>query len=75
MITTTYHSPLGDITLAADARGLTGLWFADQAHYGSTLEGDEPSFDMERGVFEDAVNAACMPSACRGRTCRHVRED
>lgn len=58
MITTTYHSPLGDITLAADARGLTGLWFADQAHYGSTLEGDEPSFDMERGVFEDAVNAA-----------------
>ena len=38
MITTTYHSPLGDITLAADARGLTGLWFADQAHYGSTLE-------------------------------------
>ena len=42
MITTTYHSPLGDITLAADARGLTGLWFADQAHYGSTLEGDEP---------------------------------
>ena len=27
MITTIYHSPLGDISLAATARGLAGLWF------------------------------------------------
>lgn len=51
MITTVYHSPLGDITLAADARGLTGLWFAGQAHFASTLGGDELSFDMEGGAF------------------------
>lgn len=57
MITTTYHSPLGDITLAADACGLTGLWFCDQAHYGSTLAGDEASFDMARGVFDGEEDA------------------
>lgn len=40
MITKTYRSPLGEITLAADARGLTGLWFAGQRHFGSTLDED-----------------------------------
>lgn len=55
MITTTYHSPLGDIVLAADAHGLCGLWFADQKHFGSTLTGAEVEFDMDRGVFSDAV--------------------
>lgn len=39
MITKLYRSPLGMITLAADARGLTGLWFEGQAHYGATLDG------------------------------------
>lgn len=56
MVTTTYHSPLGDITLAADAQGLTGLWFVGQSHYGATLTGDERSFDMQKGVFS-AVEA------------------
>ena len=51
MIITTYHSPLGDITLAADAQGLTGLWFVGQSHYGATLTGDERSFDMQKGAF------------------------
>lgn len=37
MVTTTFASPLGDILLAADGRGLTGLWFEDQEHFGSTL--------------------------------------
>ena len=37
MVTTTFASPLGDILLAADGRGLTGLWFADHKHFGSTL--------------------------------------
>ncbi len=27
MVTTTFASPLGEILLAADGRGLTGLWF------------------------------------------------
>lgn len=40
MITKSYRSPLGMITLAADARGLTGLWFEGQAHYGATLDGE-----------------------------------
>ncbi len=40
MITKVYRSPLGEITLAADARGLTGLWFAGQRHFGSTLDGE-----------------------------------
>lgn len=51
MIITTYHSPLGDITLAADTQGLTGLWFVGQSHYGATLTGDERSFDMQKGAF------------------------
>lgn len=40
MVVTTYHSPLGEITLAADEQGLTGLWFEGQKHYGSTLAAD-----------------------------------
>lgn len=40
MITKSYRSSLGMITLAADARGLTGLWFEGQAHFGSTLDGE-----------------------------------
>lgn len=66
MITTTYHSPLGDITLAADARGLTGLWFAGQTHYGSTLAGDESVFDVGRGPFDPKDlegSSASLPAA------------
>ena len=67
MVTTTFASPLGDILLAADARGLTGLWFENQAHFGSTLtkEGHEQHLegaDAESGSggIEDAgpANAA-----------------
>ncbi len=36
-MTSDYRSPLGKILLAADSRGLTGLWFDGQQHYGSTL--------------------------------------
>lgn len=32
-----YHSPLGDILLAAEQEGLTGLWFAGQARYARSL--------------------------------------
>lgn len=35
--TATYQSPLGDILLAADAIGLTGLWFAGQKYYARGL--------------------------------------
>lgn len=32
-----YASPLGDILLAADETGLTGLWFAGQKYFARTL--------------------------------------
>ncbi len=35
-----YASPLGELLLAADETGLTGLWFRDQKYAGSTLEPD-----------------------------------
>ncbi len=60
MIITTYHSPLGDITLAADAQGLTGLWFVGQSHYGATLTGDEHSFDMQKGAFSAVETDAAV---------------
>lgn len=60
MITTTYHSPLGDITLAADAQGLTGLWFVGQSYYGATLTGDERSFDMHEGAFSAVETDAAV---------------
>ncbi len=33
-----YHSPLGDILLAADEVGLTGLWFEGQEYFGLPLD-------------------------------------
>lgn len=33
----TYASPLGGICLAADALGLTGLWFDGEKYFGSNL--------------------------------------
>ena len=60
MIITTYHSPLGDITLAADAQGLTGLWFVGQSHYGATLTGDERSCDMQKGAFSAVETDAAV---------------
>ena len=32
-----YDSPLGGICLAADALGLTGLWFDGEKYFGSNL--------------------------------------
>lgn len=33
-----YHSPLGEILLAGDDVGLTGLWFEGQKHYAGSLD-------------------------------------
>lgn len=30
-------SPLGEITLRSDGESLTGLWFADDKHYGDKI--------------------------------------
>lgn len=35
-----YDSPLGGILLAADEKGLTGLWFEGQKYFASGLEAD-----------------------------------
>lgn len=42
-----YHSPLGDLTIAADDEGLCGVWFAKQKHFGKAgstvlVEGNAP---------------------------------
>lgn len=37
MYYTAYHSPIGDITLAANQDALTGLWFNGQKYFGSNL--------------------------------------
>lgn len=62
MVTTTYHSPLGDIVLAADERGLTGLWFAGQKHFGAALCDDALPFDMHTGAFTAAEAAGAQGS-------------
>ena len=54
MVTTTFASPLGEILLAADGRGLTGLWFEGQEHFGSTLLKE----DAEHVEGVDAVSGA-----------------
>ena len=38
MYTDTYNSPLGEILIAADEEGLTGLWFKDQKYFTLTLK-------------------------------------
>ena len=38
--TTTYHSPIGGILLAADKTGLTGLWFDGEKFYAHNLDPD-----------------------------------
>ena len=66
MVATTFSSPLGDILLAADSRGLCGLWFEGQEHFGSTLSPAEveavEGSDAESGSIGmsagDPANAA-----------------
>ena len=36
--TTSYQTPLGQILLAADETGLTGLWFEGAKHYAAGLD-------------------------------------
>ena len=47
-----YQSPVGDILLAADTEGLTGLWFDGQKHYASCL--DPAHEEKNLPIFEDA---------------------
>lgn len=40
-----YSSPLGELLLAADEKGLTGAWFAGQKYFGRGLEPDAVQVD------------------------------
>ena len=46
-----YQSPLGNILLAADETGLTGLWFEGQKHYAKGLNADFKKKNIP--VFEE----------------------
>lgn len=43
--TTIYKSNLGDILLACDNTGLTGLWFKDQKHFAANLPSEHTYID------------------------------
>ena len=45
-----YHSPIGDMLLAADEIGLTGLWFEGQKYFARQLE--EKQEEREIPLFE-----------------------
>lgn len=48
----TYASPLGNIILAADGIGLTGLWFEGQKYFGLYLDKDHE--EKELPIFTEA---------------------
>ena len=47
MYTCIYKSPLGDILLATDEIGLTGLWFEGQKYFANTLSEEHISQETE----------------------------
>lgn len=47
-----YPSPLGEILLAADEIGLTGLWFEGQRYFALSLDAENEAKDLP--VFRDA---------------------
>ncbi len=47
-----YKSPIGNIVLAADDIGLTGLWFSGQKYFGLYLDKDHEEKDLP--IFDDA---------------------
>lgn len=49
--TSKYKSPLGEILLAADEKGLTGLWFVGQKYYALYL--DKENEEKETKVLND----------------------
>ncbi len=50
--TSKYRSPLGEILLAADEKGLTGAWFADQKYFALYL--DKEHKDKETQILKNA---------------------
>ena len=57
--TTTYASPVGELTLASDGTALTGLWLEGQKHFGGTSgeelapgQPDLPAFQAARAWLD-----------------------
>ena len=50
--TTKYQSPLGEIVIAADEIGITGLWFVGQKYFAFYL--DKENEEKEIPVLKDA---------------------
>lgn len=50
--TSKYQSPLGEILLAADETGLTGLWFEGQKYFALYLDKDHKEKDLP--IFREA---------------------
>ncbi len=66
--TNTYSSPLGQIVLAADEQGLTGLWFKDQKYFGLYLDkehenGSTPIIEKAK-EWLDIYFSGTNPSFC-----------
>ena len=59
--TCTYKSELGNILLAADEIGLTGLWFEGQKYFANTLP--EEHISQETPILTDEIGRA----SCRER--------
>ncbi len=52
--TAKYQSPMGEILLAADESGLTGLWFEGQKYYADSLAPEHE--EKELSVFQTVKN-------------------
>lgn len=50
--TTTYTSPLGEITIASDGNSITGLWFKDQKYFAQTLSAEHSQKELP--LFREA---------------------
>ena len=52
--TTTYASPVGELTLASDGTALTGLWLEGQKHFGGTSSEELAPGQPDLPVFQAA---------------------
>lgn len=71
-----YQSPLGEMLLACDDQGMTGLWFDGAKHYGRGLaqeirhQPDHPYLQAAKAWLEAYFAGQCpsvkLPLSCRG---------
>ena len=66
MISTIYHSPLGDLVLEADARGLVLLRFADTSAYSARVAAAERVFASSDREDDGALSGVASTRAVPG---------